>query len=316
MNSTPRHPNPVSFIGFYTCSATSPCPMGVSDYGVNKASTYSYKATTFQSWANFTKLSIGASPIGCITTQVDCMSIQQNLVDYNVFEQGSPALVSGVYWAQDVVFVGQSGTQYTINQIDNIWNLSAPYASSPSVGIIYPNLLGNCAQYGGQPQYYYCLGNQQITTTLPFEIRMTTTTGVLSSGPYSGSSYVQFGIWVYHSGKLVSGDVYDEVAFNGHASSSPYFYVSGTGTNPYGILNDAETVLCGPGGGSSVTINSIRASFSESYIASGSITMTRIPHAWSAGTDTAETVLHVLMSKQSIGIGKAAAGVDDNKQLW
>jgi len=183
-------------------------------------------------------------------------------------------------------------------------------------GTIYPNLLGKCAQDGGQPTYYYCLGTKNITTTLPFEILMTTTTGVLSSGHHSGSSYVEFGIWVYHSGKLVTGSWFDEVAFSGPASSKPYFFVSGSTRNPYGIYNDAETVLCGPGGGSSVSVTSIGALFTEAYITPGSTTLKRISHAWSAGTDTAETVSNVKMSSTVKGIGTAAAGADNNKQLW
>ena len=71
---------------------------------------------------------------------------------------------------------------------------------------------------------------------------------------------------MYHSGKLVGGNWYDEVAFSGKSATKPYFFVSGTGTNPYGLNNDAETVLCGPGEGSTVKITSIAASFTEAYI--------------------------------------------------
>jgi hypothetical protein len=60
---------------------------------------------------------------------------------------------------------------------------------------------------------------------------MTTTTGVLKSGTHSGSTYVELGIWVYHSGKLVGGGYFDEVAFRGSAASNPYYYVNGKGTN-------------------------------------------------------------------------------------
>ena len=153
-----------------------------------------------------------------------------------------------------------------------------------------------------------------IKTTLPFEILMTTTTGVLSSGKYSGSAYVELGMWVYHAGKLVDGSWYDEVAFSAPASSKPYFFVGGT--NPFGLNNDAETVLCGPGGGSSVRISSIAASFTEAYILSGSAVPTPVNHAWSAGSDTAETVSNVKMSSTTTGIGTAVAGADNNKQLW
>jgi thermopsin len=290
--------------------------MGVADYGVNGVSTYNYQAVTFTSWANFTKLSIGKpSPaIKCQGTTVDCMSLQQNLVDYNVFEQGSAAPISGIYWPQDVALVSQSGTKYTIIGEDNIWNFSSFTAEMG--GTVNPNLLSDCSKHGGQPTFYYCTAKQQIKTTLPLEIELTTTTGVLPSGTYSGSSYVIFGIWVYHNGKLVSGQNYDEVAFKGAAASNPYFYVNGVGKNPFGSYDDAETVLCGPGGGSTVKISSIAASFTEAYIAPGMLTLTKIPHAWSAGSDTAETVSNVKMSEKAVGIGAAATGTDNNVQLW
>jgi Thermopsin len=311
-------PGPNAFIGNYFCSSTAPCPVGIADYGVNKASKYSYHAVTFDSWANFTKLGIGTSPIGigCLGSQSECMTIQQNLVDYSVFEKSAKS-TSGEYWAQDVPFIAQSRTIFTINQLDNIWNMSSPTAQMG--GIIYRNLLGNCVnknKMDGQPQYYYCQGKLTIKTTLPFEILMTTTTGVLASGSHSGSSYIKFGIWVYHSGKLVGGSFFDEVAFNGPAASNPYFFVSGSGKNPYGLFNDAETVLCGPGGGSSVKITKIAASFTEAYILSGSTTLTRVTHSWSAGADTAETVSNVKMSSTVVGIGTAVAGADNNNQLW
>jgi Thermopsin len=323
----PRAPGPD--IGFYTCSATSPCPMGVADYGVNGASSYSYQASKFESWANFTTLSIGESPNGCIGSQSDCMTIQQNLVAYNVFEQGrnapsaaSPdkkAKFSGEYWPQDVPFVAQSGSEFYVNELDNIWNFSSPTAEMN--GGISADLLGQCAQHGGEPEYYYCLGDATIATTLPMEIEMVLTTGVMTSGTYTGHSYFEFGIWVYHSNTLVGGGWFDEVAFSAKvsatkASKAPYFFVSGSQKNPLGLYNDAETVLCGPGGGSTVSINSVSGNVTEAYIPLSGGSLTPVPHAWSAGTDTAETVSHVKMISTVAGVGESTSGTDNNNQLW
>jgi hypothetical protein len=289
--------------------------MGIADFGTYKKKTYSYEAQTFESWANFTSLKIGTSPVGCYEAgSTQCMSIQQNLVDYQVYEQGSANPISGEYWTQDVPMISEIGSTFYVNQLDNIWNFSS-YPSEMG-GVINSNLLSNCALAGGQPEFYYCEGNLQFTVTLPFEILMSTTTGKLSSGSYSGSSYVEFGIWVYQSGKLVGGDDFDEVAFQGTATSSPYFYVNGNGINPYGLSNDAETVLAGPGGGSSVSVTSIKATLSESYMAPSSSTLAAVPHAWSAGYDTAETVSKVSMSSTTKGTAIASSGTDKKKQLW
>ena len=301
--------------------------MGIADYGVNGKSTYSYQASNFVSWANFTTLSIGTSPIGCLGSQTQCMTIQQNLVAYKVYEKGSKALASpdnspdkklkiaGEYWPQDVPFVAQSGSSFVVNELDNIWNFSSSTAEMN--GQIFPNLLSQCSQHGGQPQFYYCVGKATISTTLPFEIKIVLQTGILSSGTYSGHSYFEFGIWVYHSNSLVGGGWYDEVAFSAaKVKTAPYFFVSGSQNNPLGLYNDAETVLCGPGGGSSVKINSISASLTEAYIPLTGGSLTPISHAWSSGTDTAETVSNVQMSSSVAGVGTAGAGADNNVQLW
>ena len=287
--------------------------MGVADYGVNGNTVYSYQASTFESWTNFTALKIGLSKVSCEGSLTHCMSIQQNLVDYNVYETHNKNSFVGEYWPQDVPVVTQSGSTYVIDLFDNIWNLSSPTANMKNM--IYPNLLGDCSQHGGHPVYYFCQGNLNLTTTLPFEIQMKTTTGILPTGSsHPRSSYIEFGIWVYHNGKLVKGEWFDEVAFNGPAKSAPYIKVGGM--NPYGLFNDAETVFCGNGGGSAVGISKVSAKITESYIPLGSTTLTPISHAWSAGSDTAETVKGVQMTSTVTGAGVASAGADNNAQLW
>ncbi|MHB8566515.1 MAG: thermopsin family protease [Nitrososphaerales archaeon] len=306
---------PSRFIGFYTCSATSPCPMGVADYGVNGATTYSYTAESFVSWANFTTLNIGLSTRSSGDHK---MTIQQNLVDYNVFENGN----NGQYWAQAVPLISQLSTgKYKIQLLDNIWNFSAPFASSfggynneNMSAVIYGNLLGNCKHGGGAPVFYYCFGNITTKVKLPFEIQMVTQTTILGSGPHAGSSAILFGIWIYHHNSLVKGEFFDEVAFNGAASANPGFQVGGV--NPYGLYNDAETVLCGPGGGASVAISSINAKISEAYSITMSLAvLTPIPHAYSAGTDSAETVSGVHMGSGAPD-AVASSGADNNNQLF
>jgi hypothetical protein len=293
--------NPVPDIGLYTCSSTSPCPMGVADYGVNGNTNYKYKAVSFTSWANFTSLNISNN--GQIT-------IQQNLVDYGVNEGHD----TGEYWPQDVPYLTQTATgAFTVQELDNIWNFSSTTAQMG--GKIYPNLDSNCSQHGGQPEYYYCLGNQSLKTTLPMEIKMVTVTGKIPAGqPHAGASYVQFGIWVYHSGTLVGGQNFDKVAFSGTATSAPKIQVGGK--NPFGLYNDAETVLCGPGGGQSHKIVSISGQIAEAYQAHKTSPLTLVTHAWSAGTDTAETVSGVVMSSTTPGTGIASTGTDNNVQLW
>jgi len=289
-------------------STTAAYPMGLADYGKNGASQYGYNTSEIVSWANFTALTIGKANIG-VSHQ---MTIQQNAVAYSV----RTGAHYGQYWVQDVPYITQSKTKYTVQMLDNIWNFSSSTASM-SGSAVTGNLEGNCAQGGtvaksGSIYFYYCVGNLVTKTSLPFEVKMTTVVGVLSSGPYSGDSDVEFIIGVYHSGTLVGSQVFDEVAFHSGGASNPKLVVGGT--NPFGLPNDIETVICGPGGGSSVAITAIGAKLSESYLSGASLV--HVPHAYSYGYDTAETAKGVRMSSSVAGLGTAAAGTDNKIQLW
>lgn len=305
-------PNPHPDIGFYTCNASSPCPMGPTDYGVNNNTGYSYTATAFVSWANFTKLNIGdCNEEGCNGQ----MTLQQNTVAYNIWEKSLSGKGGdyGEYWIQDVPYITQvKAGHYEVNLLDNIWNFSSTNTNMP--GTLYGNLKGDCAESGGQPEFYYCLAKQTIDVTLPFELEALVNVSILSSGTHKGSSAVTFTIGVYQNGTLKQLIPFDEVAWAGTAKTKPDFKVGGQ--NPLGLYNDAEDVLCGPGGGSSVKLINVKADMMSDYLPVGSSSWTAIPHAWSAGTDTAETVYGADVAKGSGVFAVASHGTDDNVQLW
>lgn len=286
-------------------------PMGVADYGENGLSTYSYTSQAFKSWANFTSLTIGKATISGGNHQ---MTIQQNLVDYGVLV----GTHSGEYWIQNVPYITQAKTEYTVNLLDNIWNFTGTTSSTyMNQTDITGNLLGNCGEggyvsTGSGYSYYWCLGSLQVTVKLPFEIMMTTTTGTWASGPYAGDSDVNFSVAIYHSGTFVGSQLFDEVAFHSAGGNTPAFQVGGK--NPFGLYNDAETVLCGPGGGSSVAISAVSAKLSESYYTGTKYVS--VPHAYSYGYDTAETVTGVQMTSTNLGVGTAAHGTDNTIKLW
>lgn len=292
---------PAPEIGSYKCNSLNPdCPMGVADYGVNAGTKYSYVAEEIQSWTNFTKLAIGGD---------GQMTIQQNTVDYKVYEKGH----AGEYWIQDVpVIIQTSAGHFTVQLEDNIWNFSA--GGTKMSGTIHPNLNGDCSSTGGQPKFYFCVGAQTVSTTLPFEVKTTVQTGLDAAGTYKGDSVVTMAIHVYHSGLLIGGAQFDAVAFAGKAPVAARFQIGGF--NPRGLNNDAETVLAGNCCGSTIAITSIGAHMSESYATSIGGTFATVPHAWSAGSDTAETVSGVHMKSSVAGTGIAASGTVNNIQLW
>lgn len=296
-------------------SATCPsgahpnCPMGVVDYGETpKGALYSYTAVSFLSSVTFTKLSIGASSIKGVSGE---MSVQQNVIAENMFENG----VAGYYWTQDVPFVTQqSGGKFAVSAVDNIWNFNS---ASAKMGTVHGNLFGDCASSGiGSPGgQWFCESKESYTTTLPFTVQMEMLVGEISSGTFKGSSAVEFCFTVLHGSTKVGSVCYDEVAFNGKASSFPLYIVDGAASAPNGLFLDAETVFCGPGGGSTVKITSIAASITEKYQATSGASFKTVPHAYSEGSDTAETVSNVHMGHSGT-TGKASSGADNGAFLW
>jgi hypothetical protein len=170
------------------CSAYSPCPMGLADYGFNEGSTYQYSAVAFYSRTNFTSLSIGAS-------SVPGMGIQLNVIEKGVAEGKS----QGTYWTQDVMHVAQnSATSFTLQAENNIWNFAS--SSSTMGSDFFPNLLHECvfggtAGDGSNGEYYYCYG-PQVTVSLPFSVALEMRTGscsaTLCGSSRVGDSYVEF----------------------------------------------------------------------------------------------------------------------------
>jgi hypothetical protein len=290
----------------FNCSSTHPCPMGIADYGDNGAKTYSYNAAAFKSWVNFTTLNIGTG----IHQPNHQMTIQQNTVDYSIYENGK----AGEYWIQDVPQINQNGKSYKIFAEDNIWNFSSSTAALG--GKIYGNLLGDCSPYAQEHEFYYCYSKQTFTTTLPFEVELVVLTGVDTTfAGHSGASAVEFEYGVYHAGTLLGFYAYDWVDFNTNdAPKGPAFHVGGY--NPGGYWNDAATILGGDSS-SSVKIVSISATFSEFYVPTSSSSYVPIPHAYSDGHDTAETVYGVHMTgSASNHEAIASSGADNGVQLF
>jgi Thermopsin len=230
----------------------------------------------------------------CSKSQGLCVS---NLpLDYSVYENGR----SGEYWVQDIPQIAQSGSSYKVTAEDNIWNFST--ATAYLKGTIYENLLGDCSPYGkgSGGEFYYCYAKQSFTTTLPFEVEMIVLTGVDDTfSGHKGASAVEFEFGVYHDGTLLGFKAYDWVDFNSNnAPAGPLIHVGGF--NPFSY-NDFETLVAGPNGGS--------------YAPSTYGTFVVVPHAWSAGSDTAETASGVHMTGSG-HTGIASSGADNNAQLF
>ncbi len=290
--------------------------MGISDYGLNGGRTYSYSAIAFYSQTTFTSLSIGKSSIPSLDGK---MAVQLNVIEQGVAEERS----LGTYWTQDLMNISQSSGSFALQIEDNIWN----NMGANRMGYDYfTNLYGKCVS-GGTPgdgnsgQFYYCYGALVSGMTLPFTVELEMYTGTctasLCGSSHVGDSYVAFWYRIYHGSTLRSQGWYDLVAFHSQVKGDPH-YVVAYRANAFGTDFDAETVLTGAGGGASVVINSVSASMFLSYKPNaGSKNFYYVPHAYSAGSETAEAVYGVVVRQSIVHFHATAShGTDSDVQLW
>lgn len=289
----------------------SPCPMGIVDYGITPSggSTYSYSANEVESLANLSALTFskGSTNAQCLdANSTACMQFQSNWVATGVEVHNN----AGDYWTQNVVQVAYdsncskpcvSGT-YSVTWLDNIWNFSWTNCTSSTgkgcmnSGDLKGNGDGKCISHGGAPKYYYCNTATYYDYSLPFSIWNFMSIGMTNSSP--SSSVVDFSGLVRQGNTSSGPGYYDKVVFKSGSKGggTPVFEVKPSNT-PYGLPFDGEWVICGPGhgplSGRRVTFSSITAELSTYYYHGR---WSSIPHAWSSGANSAQSVEKLNMS--------------------
>jgi hypothetical protein len=295
----------------------APCPTGVTDYGVTPAGkSYSYNATTMGAFADISVFKIGAATGGgCIDANaVSCMTFQENTIVNGIEIKNQ----KGQYWAQDVPEVALDGkcsapcvsNDYSVTWEDNIWNFSSGSSILNSAHMT-GNLNGACSTSGvfksGTQDYYACVGPTDYGLTLPFTIWAMTGTGPNANKFYGGcsttkSSCIQFWGAIFEGNTEPFSGWFDQVDFSAGSlgGGDPVFHIANA-PSPYGTPYDAEWVMGGPGGGSSVKMTSTDAILQSEYntgagsTSSSPGTWNNVQHAWSSGDDTAETATNVVM---------------------
>ncbi len=252
--------------------SSEPAPMGIADFGVDPATSagYIYNTTMFVGTVNISSLTVlNGSNFGAI----DQMSLQLNVVQ----------VVSGAggtfeYWIQDVAFLNT--TSNLIEFIDNIWNMSASGAYTTG-----NDITGNgTGAYGWYYDYAsnYLSGNN-IYLSYPTTFQLRVVSSIVGGYPSVAFEYNDTGSW----------ETYDNtrVAF-AHGYSDQGFVVDGTNYNPYGLFNDAELILGGPGGGSQTTDSGSNLGLTLDYW--NGHNMQPVLNAYNFGSDTAEGINHVV----------------------
>ncbi len=261
---------------------SSPAPMGLGDFGIQEVHGQNVGTISYTSSVEAAVTLNTVEPLYLGAAGPDQFTIQENTVLTNVDVLGSTA---NDYWIQNVPVYYASSDLLVFE--DNIWNFSNPYFDFPANGIYAHGPLG--AVYGNE--VYIGIGLQSYTIAPPFTI-----TTYNNATVYNDRPTVFFNYTLTNSTMSVSGS-YDFAEFNSTGvatptgpSPSPTYQINGESANPTGfLLNDAEIMLGGPGGGSETNLENIAGSFGLWTLPNGSATYKDVPSAYDFGTDTGET---------------------------
>ena len=275
-------------------------PVGISTLGVDDSSgTPVGKVFNSTSWMGSLTVN-SATPFEVSTDGPDFFGAQLNTVLSNVTVFNNSG--AGVYWTQDVVEYSPSLQLMYI--VDNIWNFSAVNAAEPASTFYSAGNLAGQNGFNGTAtgSYYYDFFALPIALPTPFTVDLwTNASQVPYTGAYGNINYnsaVTFGIEI----PGVYANNYDRVQFNSTANATaipaPQFQVSGkyctpVFPSPYCLPYDAEMILGGPGGGSSINFYGFNGTMALSYIPIGGTSYTYAPYALNTGWDTGETAVGI-----------------------
>ncbi|HYM38575.1 MAG TPA: thermopsin family protease, partial [Thermoplasmata archaeon] len=265
----------------------APAPMGIGDFGVrNTTGTPQGYFLQTTSWRGILTLN-DVNALYLDDGAPDYFGAQLNTVMTNTTVQGNTTYR---YWIQNVI--QYSTKAHTLTFIDNIWNFSNPQASEPA-STFYS---GNGTPV--DPVFYYDVG-PTFVVPFPFTVYLYENSSLtVGTGPAPRPvwSTVRFGYDIRNAAgaRLYSG-IYDTVLFNSNVRENanppiPKFTVDGFRPNPVGLLDDAELMIGGPGGGSTTTIFGIAGSERLQFWNTTSLKYENSKTAWNEGTDTGETV--------------------------
>jgi len=257
----------------------APAPMGIGDFGIKDVHGTNVGTISYTQSVKASVTLNSVNPIYVTSSDPDGFTMQLNTVLTHTDVMGS---ASYEYWIQNVPVYNPVLGELSFE--DNIWNFSSPTAG------MQPSTIYSGDGYTVPGVYYYAIGPAYSVST-PFTVQVYNNASVVNDRPT-----VYFNYTVATSGGTVSGS-FDQVEFNStglatphHAAPKPTFQINGEFANPTNfLLNDAEIMLGGPGGGSTTTLFGISASMGLWTLPNGSSTFRSVPSAYDFGTDTGET---------------------------
>ncbi|MCI4327145.1 MAG: thermopsin family protease [Thermoplasmata archaeon] len=273
VNSAPTASNGVVQPGY----VATPAPMGLGYFGIQKVGGVNVGSISYYPSVEAAVTLNSVDPLYLASSSPDIFTMQLNTVATHVDVLGN---TTGTFWIQNVP-VYTASTQ-TLNIEDNIWNFS-----SPGAGMQVHTL----HSYDGNlvpGVFYYAVGPSWHVPT-PFTIQLYNNLTIQNLRP---TMFFNYSVTTSNGSRFWGS--YDQVEFNSAvhpttAAPRPTFQINGQQTNAFGLLNDAEIMIGGPGGGSTTTFFNINATMGLWTRANGSSTYTAVPAGYDFGTDTGET---------------------------
>ena len=255
---------------------SAPAPMGLGDFGIQNEGGTNVGTISYTDSVRASVTFNSLEPLYLDAAGPDQFTIQENTVLTNVNVLGT---TGNQYWIQNVPVYYASEDLLVFE--DNIWNFSNPSFNFPSNGIYAHGPLGSVEDN----EVYIGIGEQAFTIAPPFTVTTYNNATLLD-----GRAAVFFNYTVSQGGASASGS-YDFAVFNSTGTPAPPTYqINGQEPNPTGfLLNDAEIMLGGPGGGSTTNFLGFSGGMTLATQPNGSSTYQDVPAAFDFGTDTGET---------------------------
>jgi thermopsin len=260
-----------------------PAPIGLADYGLSEnpnrnGSIVPSILNTSSLMATFSPNATGIQPLYPFDSTPDGYGVQLNAVTTNISLFGNS---SYSFWTQNVIeYLAQA---HELILVTNVWNFSGPALSA--------NAFYAHGPYGNQvgTTFYYAEYGVPFPVTYPFNLALWMNNSVIS-----GRNAVNFTVALTEGGVTTSYP-YDYVIFNSTTGTSgpallSSYSANGYQYNPFGLTDDFEVILGGPGGGSQANLYAADANFTLQYWNTFSSSYQAVPSAFSYGGETGETV--------------------------
>jgi thermopsin len=280
--------------------------MGLGDFGIQEKDGKNVGTISYTSSVKASVTLNAVHPLYLAAAGPDQFTIQANTVLTHVDVLNS---INTDYWIQNVpVYYASS---HTLVFEDNIWNFSNPSFFFPPNGI-YAH---GPASFFIDDEVYIGVGTVSYNVAPPFTI-----TTYNNATVYNDRPTVFFNYTLTSGTKSVSGS-YDFAEFNSTGLATPTKpaprptqQINGEAVNPTGyLLNDAEIMLGGPGGGSQTNFMNIAGSFGLWTLPNGSAVFKDVPSAYDFGTDTGETSAGI--AERSSGGAQPVADISSGPSL-